>query len=214
MSFLTHAAWKNNPAWVQLLGLCPLLAVSNSLANALALAFASALVLIGSNTLISATRRIIPDYARLPVFVLVIATFTTCATLIMQAFAYELYLQVALFVQIIVTNCMILARAESFASRNRLWPSLLDAIGTALGFAIALVVLGAVREVLGSGSLGAGVFSRDGLVLADTPMLIAALPPGAFIIAGLLLAFGRAISGAIGNQQPSLNRQTSSNREP
>lgn len=204
MSVLSHAAWKNNPAWVQLLGLCPLLAVSNSLANALALSFASALVLIGSNTLISATRNIIPEYARLPVFVLVIATFTTCATLIMQAYAYEVYLQVALFVQIIVTNCMILARAESFASRNRLWPSLLDAIGTALGFAVALIVLGAIREALGSGSLGAGVFSRDGLVLVDTPLLIAALPPGAFIIAGLLLAFGRALS----QRQPSLKKPT------
>lgn len=207
MSVLSHAAWKNNPAWVQLLGLCPLLAVSNSLANALALSFASALVLIGSNTLISATRTIIPDYARLPVFVLVIATFTTCATLIMQAFAYELYLQVALFVQIIVTNCMILARAESFASRNRLWPSLLDAIGTALGFAVALIVLGALREVLGAGSLGAGVFSQEGFNLLDTPLLIAALPPGAFIIAGLLLAIGRAIS-----QQRSTSQKTSEQR--
>lgn len=208
MSLLSHAAWKNNPAWVQLLGLCPLLAVSNSLANALALSFASALVLIGSNTLISATRSIIPDYARLPVFVLVIATFTTCATLIMQAYAYELYLQVALFVQIIVTNCMILARAESFASRNRLWPSLLDAIGTALGFAVALIVLGGVREALGAGTLGAGVLSRDGLVLVDTPLLIAALPPGAFIIAGLLLALGKSIGQRQINPKQTSEQQT------
>lgn len=190
-----RAAITNNPAWVQLLGLCPLLAVSNSLANALALAFASALVLIGSNTLISALRHFIPGFARLPMFVLIIASFTTCATLILQAFAYPVYLEIALFVQIIVTNCMILGRAEAFAHRNGVVSALIDALGTAVGFAIALIALGIVRELMGSGTLGAGLPFTDGTALVtvtDTPLLIAALPPGAFVLAGLLLALANA----------------------
>ncbi|MEJ2087683.1 MAG: Rnf-Nqr domain containing protein, partial [Gammaproteobacteria bacterium] len=113
-----HAALEANPAWTQLLGLCPLLAVSSSIANALGLALASAMVLIGSNTLIAVLRHRIPQYARLPCFVLIIASFTTVAVLLMQAFAYELYVRIALFIQIIVTNCMILGRAEAFASRQ------------------------------------------------------------------------------------------------
>lgn len=191
-----------NPAWVQLLGLCPLLAVSTSTVNALALALASAGVLVGSSVAISSLRRVIADFARLPAFVLVIATFTTCAVLVLEAYAFDLYLRIALFVQIIVTNCMILGRAESFASRNPVLPALLDALGTAGGFAIALVALGMVREVIGQGTLFAGMSLLLGpaaeswaiAVPGEAPaLLLAALPPGAFITAGLLLAAGRAI---------------------
>lgn len=191
---------RRNPAWVQLLGLCPLLAVSTSVVSALALSIASAAVLIGSNVCISALRRWIPDFARLPAFVLIVATFTTTTMLLMEAYAFEIYLGIALFVQIIVTNCMILGRAESFASRNPVWPSLLDAVGTAAGFALALLTLGAVREALGHGTLLAGMDKLLGpgaahwqITLADSGLLIAALPPGAFIIAGLLLAAGKAL---------------------
>jgi Na+-translocating ferredoxin:NAD+ oxidoreductase subunit E len=191
-----------NPAWVQLLGLCPLLAVSSSAVNAAALALASAGVLVGSSVSISAVRRWIPDFARLPAFVLVIATFTTCAVLVLEAYAFELYLRIALFVQIIVTNCIILGRAESFASRHGVLPSLLDALGTAIGFAIALVTLGIVREAIGQGSVFAGMSllfgpAADAWVVTlpgEAPaLLLAALPPGAFIVAGLLLAAGNAI---------------------
>ncbi|MFU8816078.1 MAG: electron transport complex subunit RsxE [Pseudomonadales bacterium] len=191
-----------NPAWTQLLGLCPLLAVSTSTVNALALALASAAVLIGSNVSISALRRWIPDFVRLPAFVLIVATFTTCAVLVLEAYAFDLYLRIALFVQIIVTNCMILSRAELFASRNPIGRSLLDAVGTACGFALALLLLGLVREALGQGTLFAGMELLFGpaavgwqITLPDAApsLLLAALPPGAFIIAGLLLAAGRAI---------------------
>lgn len=192
---------RRNPAWVQLLGLCPLLAVSTSTVNALALAMASALVLVGSNVTISALRRAIPDFVRLPAFVLVVATFTTCAVLLMEAYAFELYLRIALFVQIIVTNCMILGRAEAFASRQPVLPSLLDALGTAAGFALALLVLGTVRELLGQGTLldgmellfGPGAAAWEMSLAPAQGLLVATLPPGAFILAGLLLAAGNAL---------------------
>ena len=199
---LTAGIVGRNPAWIQLLGLCPLLAVSNSVVNALALSLASGGVLVGSNVSISALRRFIPEFVRLPAFVLVVATFTTCAVMLMEAYAFDVYLGIALFVQIIVTNCMILARAETFASRNAVLPSLLDALGTAAGFALALLALGLVREALGRGTLFAGMELLFGpaaagwtLSLPGEPsgLLIAALPPGAFIIAGLLLAGGNAI---------------------
>lgn len=193
---------ERNPAWVQLLGLCPLLAVSSSVVNALGLAAASALVLIGSNTIISMLRNVLPDFARLPAFMLLIAGLTTLAVMLMEAFAYELYLGIALFVQIIVTNCIILGRAEAFASRQPVWSSLLDALGTGAGFAIALIVLGAVREVIGQGTLfanldqllGAGAASLTIQILPEHQrLLLVALPPGAFIIAGLLMALGRVL---------------------
>ena len=180
---------------------CPLLAVSNSVVNALALGMASAFVLLGSNITIAAIRRWIPEFARLPSFVLVIATFTTCAMLLMQAYAFELYLRIALFVQIIVTNCMILGRIEAFASRQPVGRAFYDAAGTACGFALALLAMGAVRELVGQGSVMAGMeqlipgsqswrlnLSEDGRGL-----LLASLPPGAFIIAGLLLGAGNAL---------------------
>ena len=153
MNTFSRGVLVNNPAWAQLLGLCPLLAVSNSVVNALGLAVASGFVLLGSNLMISTLRHRIPDVARLPCFVLIIATFTTLTVMLLEAFAFELYLRIALFIQIIVTNCMILGRAESFASRQPVGAAVLDALGTAVGFAIALLTLGAVREVLGYGTL-------------------------------------------------------------
>lgn len=205
MSLLVESAIEHNPAWVQLLGLCPLLAVTTSTVNALALALASAGVLVGSNVSIACLRRWIPEFARLPAFVMIIATFTTCAVLLLEAYAFELYLGIALFVQIIVTNCMIMARAEAFASRQPPGPALLDALGTAGGFAIALLSLGMVREALGRGTLFAGMAQLFGpaaehwsIALPSAPgLLLASLPPGAFIVAGLLLAAGRALTTAL-----------------
>ena len=190
-----------NPAWVKLLGLCPLLAVSNSLANALGLALASTLVLVGSNVTVAALRAHIPSFARLPVFMLIIASFTTCAVLLLEAYAFGLYAKIALFVQIIVTNCMILARVEQFASRQSVPWALLDALATALGFALALIGLGLVRELLATGHIGLGLDALFGpsastwsleLLPAAIKIPIAALPPGAFIVAGLLLGIGNA----------------------
>ena len=198
---LSSAMLTNNPAWAQLLGLCPLLAVSSTLTNALGLACASAFVVIGSNTLISILRSVIPQFARLPCFVLIIATFTTLTTMFLEAYAFELYAKIALFVQIIVTNCMILGRAEAYASRQPVGAALLDAIGTAFGFAIALIVLGSVRELLAFGSLLRDAHLLFGeqatgwvIHLGEIAVLpLAALPPGAFVLAGLLLATGRAM---------------------
>jgi len=193
------AAWRNNPAWSQLLGLCPLLAVSVSVANALGLALASAFVLLGSSTLIAAARPLVADHLRLPAYVLIIATFTTCAVLLMQAFAFDLYERIALFVQIIVTNCMILGRAEAFASRNPIGKAMTDAAGTAIGFGVAIVVLGAVRELLGTGTLFAGTEellgawgSSAGLQVLPSGYQLGIIrtPPGAFLTAGVLLALG------------------------
>ena len=173
----SRAVIENNPAWTQLLGLCPLLAVSNSVANATGLALASAFVVIGSNASISLLRRIIPDIARLPCFVLIIATFTTLTVMTLEAYAFDLYSRIALFVQIIVTNCMILGRAEVFASRQPVGRSLLDAVGTAVGFAIALLTLGAVREVLGQGTLMADMDMLFGPSAASMHVDVFKTPP-------------------------------------
>ena len=199
MSDFSSAMLKNNPAWSQLLGLCPLLAVSTSVVNATALAFASAFVLLGANASIAGMRRWIPEFARLPCFVLVIASFTTCAVMLMQAFSFEVYLRVALFVQIIVTNCMILGRVEAFASKQTVARAIGDAAGTAAGFALALLAVGATRELIGQGTLMAGMdmllpgTAGWKLTLTDTRLLLANLPPGAFIVAGLLLGLGNAL---------------------
>ena len=197
----TAAAIERNPAWSQLLGLCPLLAVSNSLVNALGLAMASAFVMLGSSLTISIVRRWIPHGARLPCFVLVIATFTTMSVLLLEAHAFDLYLRVALFIQIIVSNCMILGRIEAFTSRQPPGQAALDALGTACGFAIALIVLGGVRELLGNGTLFAGMAQlfgpgAHGWTVTLAPgggLLVVLLPPGAFIVAGLLLGLANWI---------------------
>ena len=208
-SDFSRATLANNPAWAQLLGLCPLLAVSNTVANATGLALASAFVVVGANTSISLLRRIIPDEARLPCFVLIIATFTTLTVMVLEAYAFDLYSRIALFVQIIVTNCMILGRAEVFASRQPVGRALMDALGTAAGFAIALLALGAVREVLGQGTLMADMdllFGPAAAALAvevfsSPPLALAVLPPGAFIIAALMFALVQGLASR--SNQPS-----------
>ena len=208
-SDFSRATLANNPAWAQLLGLCPLLAVSNTVANATGLALASAFVVIGANTSISLLRRIIPDEARLPCFVLVIATFTTLTVMVLEAYAFDLYSRIALFVQIIVTNCMILGRAEVLASRQPVGRALMDALGTAVGFAIALLALGAVREVLGQGTLMADMDLLFGPaaaaltieVFSTPPLALAVLPPGAFIIAALMFALVQGLANR--SNQPS-----------
>ena len=173
-----RAAIERNPAAVQLLGLCPLLAVSNTVANAAGLAAASAGVLIGSSLLAAALSRVIPAEVRLPCYVLLIATFTTVAMLLMQAYAFELYQRIALFVQIIVTNCMILAHIERSATAGgaaagSIVRALASSSGAAAGFALALLTMGAVREFLALG------------------FPLAAMAPGAFLVAGVLLALMR-----------------------
>lgn len=194
--------WTNNPALVQLLGLCPLLAVTGSVVNALGLSLATMLVLVGSNLAVSMVRNFVPDAVRLPAFVMIIASYVTCTELLMQAFTYELYTVLGIFIPLIVTNCAILGRADAFAAKNPILPSMLDGFTMALGFALVLTVLGAMREVIGQGTLfsnmdllfGDGAKSWQINVFDNYPdFLFAILPPGAFVGLGLLIALKNVI---------------------
>jgi Na+-translocating ferredoxin:NAD+ oxidoreductase subunit E len=192
-----NGIWKNNPALVQLLGLCPLLAVTSTVVNAIGLGLATLVVLVGSNMAVSLIRNYVADAVRLPAFVMIIASFTTCIELLMQAYTYELYQILGIFIPLIVTNCAILGRADAFASRNPILPSALDGFMMGLGFMVILVVLGGMRELVGQGTL----FSDMSLLFGDMAnnwkwvvfsdyhdVLFAILPPGAFIGLGLLIA--------------------------
>ncbi len=194
--------WSNNPGLVQLLGLCPLLAVSNTVVNALGLGLATILVLMLSNTTVSLIRHGVRREIRIPVFVLVIASFVTVVELSMNAWFHELFLILGIFIPLIVTNCAILGRAEAYASRNPPGLAALDGLMMGLGFAGVLVALGAFREVLGQGTLFSQAelllgSAASGLELTVIPgydgFLLAALPPGAFIGLGLLLALKNLI---------------------
>ncbi len=193
--------WKHNPALVQLLGLCPLLAVSNSAVTALGLGLVTLLVFTASGFTVSLLRRQIVPAIRLPAFVLIIATFTTCAELSMQAYAYSLYQALGIFVPLIVSNSSILWRAEVFASKNPPLVSMFDGLMTGLGFCAVLLTLGLVREALGTGAIFANMeqllpFAANlELVLfeTETPFLLMLLPPGAFLCLGFLLALKNVI---------------------
>jgi electron transport complex protein RnfE len=200
-----NGLWKNNPALVQLLGLCPLLAVSASVVNALGLGLATILVLTCSNLAVSAIRNQVTEAVKIPVFVMIIATFTTCTELLMKAYTYELYQILGIFIPLIVTNCAILGRAEAFASKNGLVPSTVDGLMMGLGFALVLVVIGAIREILGSGTLfadmqllfGAGAASWEVDILGGSGLLMLVLPPGAFIVVGFLVALKNVLDKQI-----------------
>ena len=189
--------WRNNQALVALLGLCPLLAVTNTLINGLGLGIATTLVLLLSNVVVSSIRHWVPDAVRLPIFVLIIAAFVTTVELVMSAYFYALYKVLGIFIPLIVTNCAIIGRAEAFASRNRLGAAAVDGIAVGLGFTAALVILGGVRELIGQGTLFAGAHFMFGelarswvlSVGEDYPgILLAILPPGAFLGLGGLVA--------------------------
>lgn len=220
-SISNQALWQNNPALVQLLGLCPLLAVSSSVVNALGLALATSMVLIFSNLMVSLIRHQITDAIRLPVFVLIIASFVTCAELLMQAYAYSLYLSIGIFIPLIVTNCAILGRAVTFAAKNSALISVFDGLMMGLGFSSALIVLGALREVFGTGKLFANMdillpiaANSEITILSNYPgFLFALLPPGAFLFMGLLLALKNFIDKQIAEKNiKSINaEQASSN---
>jgi electron transport complex protein RnfE len=188
--------WKNNPGLVQLLGLCPLLAVTTSVVNALGLGLATLLVLTVSNLTVSLIRGWVRDEIRIPVFVLIIASLVTAVELAMNAWFHELYRVLGIFIPLIVTNCMIIGRAEAFASRHGPALALFDGLMMGAGFALVLLVLGAIRELVGQGTLLAGahmMFGGDAdltiRVFGDGDgFLLALLPPGAFIALGLLVA--------------------------
>ena len=199
---LSNGLWHNNQALVALLGLCPLLAVSNSVVNSLGLGIATTLTLLLSNALIASCRQFILPEIRLPLFVLMIAGIVTVIELIMNAWFYQLYKTLGIFIPLIVTNCAIIGRAEVFASKKRVLPSLLDGLAMGLGFSLVLLVLGAVREMLSAGTLFAQAELLFGEMASNwqvnivddySGMLLAALPPGAFIALGLLIALKNAI---------------------
>ena len=192
-----NGLWKNNPGLVQLLGLCPLLGVSNSMVNALGMGIATALVLAASNAAVALIRRQVTDAVRLPVFVMIIAALTTCIELLMQAFTYELYQILGIFIPLITTNCIILGRAEAFAAKNSVAHASFDGLMMGTGFGLVLLALGSVRELLGTGMLlsnmqllfGAQAASWQIEVFPRYPgFLLAILPPGAFLVLGLLIA--------------------------
>ncbi|MFT7382808.1 MAG: electron transport complex protein RnfE [Candidatus Pseudothioglobus sp.] len=194
-AIIREGLWSNNPALVQLLGLCPLLAVSNTFANSLGLGVVTLVVLTCSNLLISSLRGQLDGNTRLPAQILIIATFVTCADLLLQSYFYGLHQRIGLFVALIVTNCTLLARAESYASRQPLRYAALDGLMMGLGFALVLVILGAIREILGKGTLFAdmhllfGEAAREWRInLGYDGFLLAILPPGAFISFGCLIA--------------------------
>jgi len=180
---LLKGLWRQNPVLRLLLGFCPTLAVTTSALDALGMGAATTFVLLCSNVVIASIKRLVPDPMRIPIYIMVIATFVTVVDLLLQAYCYSLSKSLGLFIPLIVVNCIILGRAESFASRNPVLASLVDGLGMGLGFTLALVALGSIRELLGSGSL----FGLA-LVGAEVPrVLVFVLPPGAFITLGLLL---------------------------
>jgi electron transport complex protein RnfE len=175
--------WKENPVFVQVLGMCPMLAVTNSAINAIAMGAATFFVLVGSSTIVSILRKFIPKQVRISVFIIIIATFVTMVAFVLMALVPDIHKELGAFISLIVVNCLILGRQEAFASKNSIPRAIADAVGMAAGFAFALFCLGSVREILGSGSLfGVSLFGSE-----FEPWVVMILPPGGFIMLGLIL---------------------------
>ncbi len=211
-----NGLWKNNPAIVQLLGLCPLLAVTGTVINAIGMALATMLVLIISNSCVSLIRGIVSDAIRLPAFVMIIAAAVTCIELLMQAYTYELFQILGIFLPLITTNCVILGRADAYASKNSLLPAMYDGFIMGLGFAVILIILGGMRELIGTGAL----FNNMDLLFCEAAaswkvvvfsdykqFLLAILPPGAFIFTGLIIAVKNLIDSQIKQRQNALKEK-------
>lgn len=180
---LMNGIIKENPTFVLLLGMCPTLGTTSSALNGMSMGLGTTFVLVCSNVVISLIKNLIPDMVRIPAFIVVIASFVTALQMCMQAFVPDIYATLGLFIPLIVVNCIILGRAEAFASKNGVVPSFFDGVGMGLGFTIALTVLGAVREILGTGKIfGLEVWPED------YGMLMFVLAPGAFIVLGYLIA--------------------------
>jgi len=199
---LKDGFWNNNPALVQLLGLCPLLAVTSTFINGLGLGIATTVVIIGSNVLVSLVRNLVSNEIRIPVYVLIIAALVTAVEMSLNAWFHPLYKTLGIFIPLIVTNCAIIGRAEAFASKHHPWHSFIDGLAMGLGFTIILVLLGALREIIGMGTLFANAHLMFGEVARNMTLsfsddypgfLLAVLPPGAFIGLGMLIAIKNVI---------------------
>ncbi len=183
MDTFMRGIWEENPVFVMLLGLCPVLAVTNSTMNAIAMGLATTFVLVASSTLVSLLRKVIPKQVRIATYIIIIATFVTIVDYLIQAISLELYNALGAFIQLIVANCVILGRAEAFASRQRVVTSVVNSLGMGAGFTIALLCLGTVRELLGAGTiLGVQIFSAN-----FEPWVVMILPPGGFFVLGAWL---------------------------
>ena len=183
LAIVKNGLIDNNPVLVQLIGMCPTLATSTSVVNALGMGLSATAVLIGSNAVISLIKKFIPSKIRIASYVVVIAGFVTLVEMLLKAYFPDISKTLGLFIPLIVVNCIILARAEAYASKNKVLPSILDGLGMGLGFTLALTILGAIRELLGAGTLlGFSVFGQS-----YTPVLIMLMPPGAFLTLGIVL---------------------------
>ena len=184
LKFLTNGLWKENPTFVLVLGTCPTLATTTSGFNGMGMGLATTFVLLFSNIFVSLLKGFIPDKVRIAAFIVVIATFVTIVDLIMKAYTPGVYAQLGIYIPLIVANCILLGRAESFAQKNSVWPSALDGLGVGLGFTMALTSIGCVREILGSGSL----FDIKFVAQDARTILLFIMPPGAFFTFGYLFA--------------------------
>lgn len=183
---------NENPTFRLVLGTCPTLAVTTQAINGIGMGLAATFVLIGSNIVISLLRKFIPDKVRIPAFIVIICMFVTTVQMFMQAFIPQLYSALGIFIPLIVVNCIILARAEAFASKNSVFYSAVDGLGMGLGFTAAITIMGAIRELIGNGT----IFGVQALGANYEPMLIVALAPGGFIVFGLMLALVNAVTNA------------------
>lgn len=197
---------RENPVFVLLLGMCPTLGVTTSAVNGLGMGLATLAVLFGSNVVVSLAKNLIPEKVRIPAFIVIIASFVTIIDLVMAAFLPPLHEQLGLFIPLIVVNCIILGRAEAFASKNTLVSSIVDGVGMGLGFTFALTLLGAVREILGSGAF----FGLPLPFLAENPILLFVMPPGAFLALGFLTA---AMNTLRENWEAAVKRRARRTRE-
>ena len=194
LSVFTEGLWRENPVFVMLLCMCPVLAVSNSGINALAMGLATTFVLVASGTLVSLMRNVIPKQARIATYIIIIATFVTIVDYLIQAISLDLYNALGAFIQLIVVNCMILGRAEAYASKQRITKTVVNALGMGTGFTFALLCLGVVREILGAGAL----FGFDLFGPRFEPWVIMILPAGGFIVLSFLLLGFNWINQRIG----------------
>ena len=188
LKFFTDGILKNNPTFVLVLGMCPTLATTTSAFNGMGMGVATMFVLVMSNIVISLLKSVIPDKVRIPAFIVVISSFVTVVQLLMQAYVQDLYNTLGVFIPLIVVNCIILGRAEAFASKHNVWESALDGLGIGLGFTLALTLIGIVREILGSGSIfGLDIWQGDGA-------LVFIISPGAFFVLGYLMIVFRKLT--------------------
>lgn len=199
---LYNGVIKENPTFVLMLGMCPTLAVTSSAINGLGMGLSTLVVLVFSNLLISLFRKVIPNGVRMPAYIVIVASLVTVVQFLMQAYLSSLSKALGVYIPLIVVNCIILGRAESFASKNKVVPSILDGLGMGIGFTIALVLMGSIREIIGNGSWF-GMVLNDGSMIQ--PMLILILPPGGFFVFGMLIALFNRLAEGKGKEPATLS---------